>query len=185
MAIIGNVFNDSRALPFKDFLDQVQLAIANRRTHCSIESRLVGVLIVHQMRQNEAMETERNSTGRRNRRSGRDRHHPRAPVCPGKAPSHYRWIGPLCTITSTSKNRLNEELRLAQRKVTSCCALDDRPRQTQSNQRQIPGIPQAMPPFVISPRFSKHYCAPATLPPDMVAKSSVSFCRTHRFWKLR
>ncbi len=47
IAVINNVFQDSRTLPFKDFLDQVgsQSMIAAPLLH---ENRLVGLLMVHQ-----------------------------------------------------------------------------------------------------------------------------------------
>ena len=121
LAIIGNVFEDSRALPFKDFLD-----------HCSSQSliaapllnenRLVGVLIVHQcnkLRQWKPSEIQLVNAIADQVAIAITHAHLFAQV------KHQAITDGLTGLYNHIyfKNRLNEELRLAQRKGTACSLL--------------------------------------------------------------
>jgi len=121
LAIIGNVFNDSRAIPFKDFLDQCssQSLIAAPLLN---ENRLVGVLIVHQcgkMRQWKPSEIQLVAAIADQVAIAITHAHLFAQV------KHQAITDGLTTLYNHIyfKNRLNEELRLAQRKGTSCSLL--------------------------------------------------------------
>jgi diguanylate cyclase (GGDEF)-like protein len=121
VAIIGNVFNDSRALPFKDFLDECgsQSLIAAPLLN---ESRLVGVLVVHQcgkMRQWKPSEIQLVAAIADQVAIAITHAHLFAQV------KHQAITDGLTGLYNHIyfKNRLNEELRLAQRKGTSCSLL--------------------------------------------------------------
>jgi diguanylate cyclase (GGDEF)-like protein len=121
VAIIGNVFNDSRALPFKDFLDECssQSLIAAPLLN---ESRLVGVLVVHQcgkMRQWKPSEIQLVAAIADQVAIAITHAHLFAQV------KHQAITDGLTGLYNHIyfKNRLSEELRLAQRKGTSCSLL--------------------------------------------------------------
>lgn len=121
LAVITNVFNDSRTLPFKEFLDncQAQSLIAAPLLN---ENRLVGVLIVHQctsMKEWKPSEVQLVA-------SIADQ--------VAIAISHARLFAQVKHQAITDgltglynhiyfKNRLAEEIRLSQRKSTSCSLL--------------------------------------------------------------
>ncbi|MFN8553964.1 MAG: diguanylate cyclase [Candidatus Obscuribacterales bacterium] len=121
IAVINNVFEDSRTLPFKDFLDVVssQSMIAAPLLH---ENRLVGLLMVHQcdsMRTWDSSEIQLVAAIADQVAIAITHAHLFAQV------KHQAITDGLTGLYNHIyfKNRLSEEIRLAKRKNTSCSLL--------------------------------------------------------------